>query len=375
MNEALLEAAWFAAEGLPYEVNTTIHPSDEMARLDLLKTDAARRRMLYMRTGHEALLVLKNMLRAAGRPMSATPSALDFACGYGRVLRFLTQEIPADRITASDIVRSAVDFVQATLGVSGVYSATDTRALQFDKRFSLITAFSLFSHLPLPRFKEFLRMLYELLEPDGLLFFSTHGPFAIAPERRDPSGFTYRMESGIPHLDVAEYGSTFVEPRVVRELCSDLGIQHLWSLDRELWRIQDVYVAARRDVPGLQRWSRTSIARGWILRADISAAGVARAEGYVRTPAHSTASALSIVVDGARTFPCLSRPHPLPLPDSEGGMHFRQTDWYVEGPSEELLSGSHTIAGVAELDDGTRNCFDVTWLRRTSSDDHDEDHG
>jgi SAM-dependent methyltransferase len=358
----LLEDAWFRTEALPFEVERAIHPDDEMARLDLLKTDPARRRMLYMRTGYEAFLVLENMLRAAGRTLATTPSALDFACGYGRVLRFLTRALPPARFTACDIVRPAVAHVRSALGVTGVDSAAEPSALRFGRRFALITVFSLFSHLPRARFEQFLGFLYELLEPEGLLFFSTLSPLTIPVEQRDPSGFLYRRESGIPHLDVAEYGTTFVEPRVVREICESLGIRHLWTLDRELWRIQDVYVIAKSDVPGLQRWIHAPLARGWILRADLDAAGVARAEGYVRTPVTSPpVSGVSIVVDGARKIPCLFRPHPLALPDSEGGASFRQTDWLIEGPAPELRQGDHTIAGVAEFG-AARSCFDVSLL-------------
>lgn len=363
--EQALEDAWFRGQGLPGGTILDIHPDDEMARLDLLKVDAARRRMFYMRTGYEAFRVLEHALSCAGRRLADTQSLLDFACGYGRPMRFLRRVLPPERLYASDVVKPAVAFVGRTFGVQAFESAREPGDIRFPRRFALICVFSLFSHLPRHTFGTFLATLFERLEPDGLLLFSTLTPAILRPEERDPSGFTFKSESGIPHLDVRDYGSTFVDPAVVREICAGLGIEHLWSLERELWRIQDVYVAARRDVPGLRSWTPVPLGRGAILRATLDGRGSARAEGYVRTPpAESPLRSIEIVIDGARRVPCAFAPYPAPLSESEGGPRFQQTDWYVEGPAPELLAGEHAIAAVATLRSGSQSCFDVGPLVR-----------
>ena len=42
---------------------------------------------------------------------------LDFGCGYGRVIRFLVERVPPDRIWASDVAHEAVDFCRSEFGV------------------------------------------------------------------------------------------------------------------------------------------------------------------------------------------------------------------------------------------------------------------
>jgi SAM-dependent methyltransferase len=363
--ELALQEAWFRAQGLSGPTVREIHREDEMARLDLMKTEPARRRMFYMRTGYEAFRVLEHALGAAGRELAAAPSLLDFACGYGRPLRFLVRALAPERVWASDVVAPAVEFVGRTFGVHAFRSATRPADVRFGRRFSVVCVFSLFTHLPRASFESFLRTLYELLEPDGLLLFSTHNPSAIPEGERDPSGFTFLFESGIPHLDPREYGSTFVAPELVRGLCRGLGLEHVWTLEHELWRIQDVHVVARRDVPGLAAWTHVPLARGAILRAGLDPSGWAFAEGYVRVPAREAPlRSVEVVLDGARREPCPSRPHPLPLPESEGGRHFLQTDWRVEGPAHELRAGEHTLAALATTGSGVTSCFDVALLAR-----------
>lgn len=364
--ETLLQDSWFRAQGLGPGTILTLHPDDEMSRVDLLKVTPERRRMFYMRTGYEAARVLENVLAAAGRPLAELPSLLDFACGYGRPMRFLRRVLPPERIFASDVVKPAVAFVGQTFGVHAFESATEPEDIRFPRRFSAICVFSLFSHLPLRTFETFLTTLYECLEPDGLLVFTTLTPADLPEAERDPSGFTYRMESGIPHLDVEDYGTTYAGPEVVRGICNRLGIRHHWTLERELWRIQDVHVVARRDFPGLAQWNQAPIGRGAILRATLDAAGNARAEGYVRTPRlESPVRDVEIRIDGTRAVPCAFRAHPLTLPEKDGGARFQQTDWFVEGPAPELLTGVHAIAGVVTLKNGAQSCFDVVPLART----------
>lgn len=361
--QATVLESWLALEPTASEgLTLDVHPDDEMARVDLQKTSAERSAMFYMRTGWEACRVLENMLAAAGRSLGSTKRVLDFACGYGRVLRHMIRGRSTEHVYASDIVRPAVDFVSRTFGVHGIASAANPGAVSLPGGLDLITVFSLFSHLPRKRFVEFLALLHEQLSDEGLLLFSTHSPFAIDAAARDASGFTYQPQSGIPHLDTSEYGSTFVRPDVVEALCAEAGIGHVWHLERELWRIQDVYVVAKEPVPSLDRWTHASICRGAILRADITPAGLAFVGGYVRTPTTSgRVESVEVVVDGDARYPCRHAPHPLALPESEGGRHFTQTDWFVEGQAAELLGGSHVVAALGSVD-GNRSVFDVTLL-------------
>ena len=75
---------------------------------------------------------------------------LDFASGFGRMLRFLSKRLPTDRVFASDLMRETTRFTQATFGVHSFPSAADPREIAFPRRFSAIWVGSLFTHLPPP---------------------------------------------------------------------------------------------------------------------------------------------------------------------------------------------------------------------------------
>ena len=91
-----------------------------------------------------------------GAPNS-THRLLDFACGYGRLLRFLTLSVPRAQIWASEIQRDAVDFAVGQFGVHGILSDMKPRVDSNPGRNSIfIWVASLFSHLPRPLFDAWL---------------------------------------------------------------------------------------------------------------------------------------------------------------------------------------------------------------------------
>ena len=256
----------------------------------------------------------------------------------------------------------------STFGVNAFESQTAPEDLVLPRKFDVIWVASLFSHLPRTSFTQFLARLYEALEPDGLLIFSTHTPEVLAAEERDASGFTFVRASESHVLDLGDYGSTFVEPTLVRELCAEVGIAHTYGLERELWNIQDVYVVSPSAQPGLNDWSAAPIANGTILKADVSETGHAWVGGYVRVPAHEAPIQEVALVLGenlpVNRKSTILRPLEEQLQLTEGGERFTQIDWYTEGPMPELLNRRETLCAIARLRSGAEWCFDATWLGR-----------
>ena len=364
--ELRVERAWARAQGLERLPEQPIHADDDMFRPDVLQPGPDRRRLLYARSGFEARTVLEHVLAharpGAGR-LGEVASLLDFAGGYGRVLRHLLLEVPRERLWHSDILPPAVEFVRRELGVSAFLSARDPAEIRFPRRFSVIWVASLFSHLSRPDFGRFMRALHAVLEEDGVLIFSTHCADLLPAERRDPGGFTFVNESESRILSKTDYGTSYVEPSVVREICAEVGIEHLWCQERELWRIQDVFVAAKRDFPGLARWTHAPLTFGSIEKATVDARGHAWIGGWVRVPAeYGAVGEVSLLVDGQRAVPALFARAPGTLPPSQGGERFAQTDWYVEGPASDLERGAHTLAAVVRAGGGLRSCFDACVL-------------
>jgi len=129
----------------------------------------------YVAVGLSAMANIEAALHAAGREWVDVTACLDFACGYGRVLRRLAQRIPPAQITACDVDRQAVRFCAAEFGAEPLFSHADFRAVTFPRRYDLIWVGSLFTHLPIARGRDLLAVLAETTAPAGLLIFTTQG--------------------------------------------------------------------------------------------------------------------------------------------------------------------------------------------------------
>jgi SAM-dependent methyltransferase len=102
-------------------------------------------------------------------------SLLDFACGYGRALRFFRAAFPDARLVACDISRDAVDFCAQEFGAAPVYSQEDPAAVELPGPFDVIWVGSLFTHVPEARWIALLDLLASALSQDGLLLFTVQG--------------------------------------------------------------------------------------------------------------------------------------------------------------------------------------------------------
>jgi hypothetical protein len=82
-----------------------IDPEDEMLLFFTthLGQGANSATMHYYQTGKRIYQSLKRFVDWHFGGFDRVSSFLDFACGYGRVNRFLLQELPAERIWVSDI--------------------------------------------------------------------------------------------------------------------------------------------------------------------------------------------------------------------------------------------------------------------------------
>jgi SAM-dependent methyltransferase len=100
---------------------------------------------------------------------------LDFACGYGRALRFFRAAFPEAELVACDISTDAVDFCAQEFGAIPVYSDADPAKVELPGRFDVIWVGSLFTHVAKPQWVGFLDLLESVLSDDGLLLFTVQG--------------------------------------------------------------------------------------------------------------------------------------------------------------------------------------------------------
>jgi cyclopropane fatty-acyl-phospholipid synthase-like methyltransferase len=126
----------------------------------------------YFDVGTSAVDCIKSALATA----HTTPtSILDFPCGHGRVCRMLRALFPDAYLMACDLDRDGTDFCAAHFSATPFYSREDIREVNLGRCFGLIWCGSLFTHLDVQQWPDFLGFFAQHLEPDGILVFTTHG--------------------------------------------------------------------------------------------------------------------------------------------------------------------------------------------------------
>ena len=130
----------------------------------------------YLEVGANALQLIDRSLAAISRRSDEIKLLLDYACGFGRVLRWLCAAFPQARIVAADADAKAIAAVKELFQI-------DTFALDRSLRenigsdFDLIWVGSLATHLPEEALQALLSRLHSLLSKDGLLVATMHGPY------------------------------------------------------------------------------------------------------------------------------------------------------------------------------------------------------
>jgi SAM-dependent methyltransferase len=121
---------------------------------------------------------IRRIVAQQNRPFDEKTTLLDFACGYGRNVRFFMKDIYPGNLYASDVRADSIDLCRSTF--SDVEE--QKKRVKFDinkpfppfkykaKTFDIIMAYSLFSHLSEDAHLAWLKEFLRVLKNDGLLF-------------------------------------------------------------------------------------------------------------------------------------------------------------------------------------------------------------
>jgi SAM-dependent methyltransferase len=232
----------------PVEISDEISPDDGMY--------AGTTPQRYFGVGKLTVRLVRLAMLETRR--GAFRSILDFACGYGRILRTLKAAFPEAELTACDINRDAVDFCARAFGATPIYSEEDPQKVALDGEFDLIWVGSLFTHLSGHRWTEFLDLLEPVLVPDGLLLFTTNGRnvqvelasgavrwklsdegLAEVLRGYEEDGFGYSDWAG-----AVDYGSSLSRPSWVCAQIERRPGLRLVSYREKAWGRQDIVVCA-----------------------------------------------------------------------------------------------------------------------------------
>jgi len=281
---------------------TAIAAADPMLRYFLGQRQGHREAALvdYLATGLSAAQAVDAVLRWRFGARHDEVLLLDFASGYGRVARFLAQRLSPRRLWVSDLLPGAVDFQKSHFGVHGFLSAADPGRLACAQTFDAITVASLFSHLPPAQFVPWLRRLWSLLRPGGVLMFSVHD---VALRAAGGGTGTPRFEaaSEIPEHAAEQYGTSWVDESFVATAVREATGASCLRVPRGLWVYQDVYLVCRGEAPAAPpRWSQ---ARGYVERAERTYEGdVLMLDGWFHDPLQDerNPSRIRVQLDGER---------------------------------------------------------------------------
>ena len=279
-----------------------IHPGDQML-LHSLKhhRDANASFAQYFNVALQQHDAVQQVLRALFPGSSDRVSVLDFACGYGRLLRFLSLGLPRANLHAAEVQSEALDFVCERFGVSRHASPGAPDQFQPGRRFQFIWVASLFSHLPQAAFDAWLARLVDCLAPDGVLCFSVHDACLVPEGHAFPdSGFLFWPQSENEGLDSASYGTTYVnQVHVAGAIARACGPGHAcFRIPRGLAHEQDLYVVAAdpaRDLSVLSGFRRGPW--GWADERRLSGDGELYLRGWAASIDDGALDSVEITVD------------------------------------------------------------------------------
>jgi SAM-dependent methyltransferase len=214
----------------------------------------------YVERAGNVIRLIDDALSIAGKTVDEINTWLDFGCGYGRVIRFLAERVPRERIFASDVIKEGVEFCRSEFGVHTMYSSPDLASVKLGP-YDFIYAISVITHLNEQNSCEFLRILGESLNPGGIAMFTTHGEWSI--ENVAEYGDEYALakaeiadavrKRGIAYMPYSfvreDYGMTWHSREYIETQMAEAHGQHVAPLffrPHGLDGHQDVYAFERR---------------------------------------------------------------------------------------------------------------------------------
>jgi SAM-dependent methyltransferase len=201
----------------------------------------------YLADGWRSLNELMLLLERVEKPLLRSGSVLEFASGHGRLTRHLAPLL-GTRLMCCDVVPDAVNFTKNTLGVDGFISTLDPSELPRPRQFDIVFALSMLTHTPPKNHSKWVRAMYDLVVPGGVLIYSLHGPVATKNQGilLDEDGTFFVATSETTAIDWAEYGTSFCSIEFSKTVARDaIGREADLYAERAFWNSQDAMVICK----------------------------------------------------------------------------------------------------------------------------------
>lgn len=211
-----------------------------------VRVHGAEDRSSFIRLGKTVAFDLYTTLNECGIDPGGAHRILDFGCGCGRVLTWLSYLYPESGLFATDIDREAIEWCQEHLGQRATFSVnrSDPPLAYDDAGFDIVYSISIFTHLPETMQFAWLEELNRITRPDGLLILTVRGArFFPAGSRRaqkrlERDGFYYAKGKGTRGLP-SFYQTSYHHVSYIRRE---------WSRYFEILDVRDEGIAGRQDL-------------------------------------------------------------------------------------------------------------------------------
>ena len=226
------------ARGIPLDVwgclllDPVRHLPVSGAALPVMPTPEIQTRWTGSHSGtllRQSVAFLRSLLAAAGDDLYRGP-VLDYGVGWGRLSRLLLKYVAVEQILGVDAWQESLDVCESC-GIPHSLRLVSTRLAPTElepDHYSVVYAFSVFTHLAPTAFEHNLRALAVALRPDGRLIVTTRpAEFWAAPGYSDPAKVDQSLSEGIVHVGAefaSDYGDTAVSPTWMEALFSACGL-------------------------------------------------------------------------------------------------------------------------------------------------------
>lgn len=129
----------------------------------------------FLTVGRACANHIETQLRTMGATLTNGARVLDFGCGCGRTLRWLTNDFPETMFYGVDVDADAIHWCENNLPSARFGLSTPKPPLSFpDAHFDVVYCFSVFTHLDEPLQDAWLLELKRVLKSDGILIITVH---------------------------------------------------------------------------------------------------------------------------------------------------------------------------------------------------------
>lgn len=183
---------------------------------------------VFFAVGEKTAQYLEENLAGTGVSLRDFGRVLDFGCGAGRTLRWLTARFPEVHFSGCDVDADAIAWCQRNLPGADYRTNGPVPPASFpDVSFDLVYAISVFTHLSLEHQQLWLSELHRLLKPGGLLLFTVHGEGAwqsLPPDKQEKirrEGFHFETSTKLRGIVPEGYHTAYHNESGVRWILGD----------------------------------------------------------------------------------------------------------------------------------------------------------